>query len=339
MTGAYKTRGACLETELRSLRQQLEEANKHISNLQKKNQQAEMDLIEVRNRLASAKEDNLSLSSMIRRVQNRNTHLESIRKAVLSSIQDHSPEEDSNLPHTIDYLGHPLSAFKALDNETEPHTHGLRTSASDFGGRLLLQNALERSVLDRGPGCTQSYGVSPSERMSANANANANANIPSSPHLNFRTLEGKGMEGKGVGLRGVNGAAGSQPLGQGATGGASGSKSFATSEAGSGSGMNMGAGSGSLSQNDGREREREGGASGQGGATDGRSFFRAVRQKIEYERFQAFIGIVRQLNAKQLSRSECLQKAREIFGADHQDLIEDFNRMLARHPVAQPETC
>lgn len=77
-----------------------------------------------------------------------------------------------------------------------------------------------------------------------------------------------------------------------------------------------------------------------GGDVNGRTFFRSVRQRIDYNRFQTFISVVRSLNAKQISRKDCLNRASELFGADHPDLVEEFGKMLAQHTmVAHAEAC
>eukprot|EP00164_Ancoracysta_twista_P009406 GFYU01013913.1.p1 GENE.GFYU01013913.1~~GFYU01013913.1.p1 ORF type:complete len:323 (-),score=65.38 GFYU01013913.1:269-1141(-) len=64
---------------------------------------------------------------------------------------------------------------------------------------------------------------------------------------------------------------------------------------------------------------------------DGKDFFRQARIRLSYDQFNKFLTNIKNLNNHVQSRDETLAKAREIFGAENEDLYTTFRNLLSRH--------
>jgi hypothetical protein len=64
---------------------------------------------------------------------------------------------------------------------------------------------------------------------------------------------------------------------------------------------------------------------------DGKQFFRVVRTRLPFESFNAFLTIIKKLNAHEYSRETAVEEAKKIFGTENQDLLGDFQALISRH--------
>nr|XP_043621655.1 uncharacterized protein At4g15545 [Erigeron canadensis] len=70
---------------------------------------------------------------------------------------------------------------------------------------------------------------------------------------------------------------------------------------------------------------------GRASKIDGKEVFRQARSRLSYEQFSAFLANIKELNAQKQSREETLKKAEEIFGTDNKDLYLSFQALLNRN--------
>ena len=63
---------------------------------------------------------------------------------------------------------------------------------------------------------------------------------------------------------------------------------------------------------------------------DGKNFFKEARLRLSYENFSVFLGYVKKLNDKQITRERALLELKDIFGDEHEDLFEDFSALILR---------
>jgi hypothetical protein len=64
---------------------------------------------------------------------------------------------------------------------------------------------------------------------------------------------------------------------------------------------------------------------------DGKQFFRVVRTRLPFESFNAFLSIIKKLNAHEFTREAAVEEAKKIFGSDNMDLLGDFQALISRH--------
>lgn len=64
---------------------------------------------------------------------------------------------------------------------------------------------------------------------------------------------------------------------------------------------------------------------------DGKEFFRQARARLSYENFSQFLSNIKELNAHKQTRTETLERAKEIFGDDGGDLYVAFETLLVKH--------
>ncbi|CEL92652.1 unnamed protein product [Vitrella brassicaformis CCMP3155] len=88
ISNAYKSRVQNLDNELRNLKGLVDEKAGAISALQKKNSMLEVELLETRQRCDAMTEENKHLVATIKKLHRDIQRLESLRKAVLTSLQD-----------------------------------------------------------------------------------------------------------------------------------------------------------------------------------------------------------------------------------------------------------
>ena len=79
------------------------------------------------------------------------------------------------------------------------------------------------------------------------------------------------------------------------------------------------------------ERPASGGGKFDSAGKDGKQFFRVVRTRLPFESFNAFLTIIKKLNAHEYTRETAVEEAKKIFGADNQDLLGDFQALISRH--------
>ncbi|XP_071725759.1 uncharacterized protein At4g15545 isoform X1 [Rutidosis leptorrhynchoides] len=70
---------------------------------------------------------------------------------------------------------------------------------------------------------------------------------------------------------------------------------------------------------------------GRASKIDGKEVFRQARSRLSYEQFSAFLANIKDLNAHKQSREETLRKAEEIFGINNKDLYLSFQALLNRN--------
>ncbi len=79
------------------------------------------------------------------------------------------------------------------------------------------------------------------------------------------------------------------------------------------------------------ERPASGGGKFDSAGKDGKQFFRVVRTRLPFESFNAFLTIIKKLNAHEYSRETAVEEAKKIFGTENQDLLGDFQSLISRH--------
>ncbi|PHJ24506.1 hypothetical protein CSUI_001639 [Cystoisospora suis] len=156
VSNAYKTRVQAQDAEIRALKAQIAERSEQYSSLQKKHSSLEVQLFEATQRGNQLAEENKNLFATIKKLHRDILRLESLKKAVLNSIQeDHSDAEESSshkyyapedmlqstAPRTMSELNgvEDLSTpFLSKFNPTEPP---FLSSASHSGGTVLTSNS------------------------------------------------------------------------------------------------------------------------------------------------------------------------------------------------------
>ncbi|OMJ79683.1 hypothetical protein SteCoe_20248 [Stentor coeruleus] len=63
---------------------------------------------------------------------------------------------------------------------------------------------------------------------------------------------------------------------------------------------------------------------------NGKNFFREARLKLGYEIFSLFLGYIKRLNDKTITKEKALGELKDIFGHENSDLFEDFACLLLR---------
>lgn len=63
---------------------------------------------------------------------------------------------------------------------------------------------------------------------------------------------------------------------------------------------------------------------------DGKRFFAATRKRLSYEAFSEFLGYIKKVNNKDITREQALEEVRPVFGPENGDLYEDFVVLLTK---------
>ena len=79
------------------------------------------------------------------------------------------------------------------------------------------------------------------------------------------------------------------------------------------------------------DRPTSGGGKFDSAGKDGKQFFRVVRTRLPFESFNAFLTIIKKLNAHEYTRESAVEEAKKIFGSENQDLLGDFQALISRH--------
>ncbi|GIX62071.1 uncharacterized protein BcabD6B2_15060 [Babesia caballi] len=95
ISNAYKTRVTSLEAEIRTARAAVTEKAEQLSAFQKKYSSLEVQLIECTQRGNQLAEENRNLVATIKKLQRDIDRLESLKRAVLNSIQEDRGENDT----------------------------------------------------------------------------------------------------------------------------------------------------------------------------------------------------------------------------------------------------
>merc|ERR1719326_459049 len=61
---------------------------------------------------------------------------------------------------------------------------------------------------------------------------------------------------------------------------------------------------------------------------DGKAFFRQARSRLAQESFNQFLASIKRLNNQQQTREDTLAEARQLFGAQNEDLYVAFENLL-----------
>lgn len=64
--------------------------------------------------------------------------------------------------------------------------------------------------------------------------------------------------------------------------------------------------------------------------SEGKSFFREVRNRLSYDQFNLLLKNIKQLNSGLQSREEAIEKSRLIFGTENKDLFWKLTKLLNR---------
>ncbi|KAK1932875.1 hypothetical protein X943_001214 [Babesia divergens] len=159
ISNAYKTRVTSLEAEIRTVRAAVVEKSEHLAAFQKKYSSLEVQLIECTQRGNQLAEENRNLVSTIKKLQRDIDRLESLKRAVLNSIQeDHGDVDGDHRYYTTDDMLHSaaprtmleLSGADMLDasmmkrHTTKPINHGTCTNTPT----TLLNYAGENDSVD-----------------------------------------------------------------------------------------------------------------------------------------------------------------------------------------------
>jgi hypothetical protein len=83
--------------------------------------------------------------------------------------------------------------------------------------------------------------------------------------------------------------------------------------------------------NGGEQQRQASGGKFDSAGKDGKQFFRVVRTRLPFEAFNAFLTIIKKLNAHEYTRETAVEEAKKIFGNDNQDLLGDFQALISRH--------
>ncbi|GBE63063.1 hypothetical protein, conserved [Babesia ovata] len=96
ISNAYKTRVTSLEAEIRTVRAAVAEKSEHLAAFQKKYSSLEVQLIECTQRGNQLAEENRNLVSQIKKLQRDINRLETLKRAVLHSIQEDGPDVETD---------------------------------------------------------------------------------------------------------------------------------------------------------------------------------------------------------------------------------------------------
>lgn len=125
ISNAYKTRVQSLEAESRALKHQLDDKLVALTALQKKHSSLEVEMIEMQQRAAQLTEENKQLICTVRKLQKDIQRLESLKQAVLHSIQSEERDDDSRSASQLYLSGEYLQTAAPLtmqDINGEPAT-------------------------------------------------------------------------------------------------------------------------------------------------------------------------------------------------------------------------
>lgn len=67
------------------------------------------------------------------------------------------------------------------------------------------------------------------------------------------------------------------------------------------------------------------------GVTDGRQFFRLAKSKLTFEGFNSFLASIKKLNSGGQTREDTIDEVRALFGPEHKELFQGFERLLNSH--------
>eukprot|EP01066_Platyproteum_vivax_P009821 Platyproteum_vivax@DN4354_c0_g1_i2.p1 len=104
ISNAYKHRVNSLEAENRSMKGQLDEKTTQLAGFQKRLSSLEVELIESHQRANQLFEENKNLIQTTRKLQTNIQRLESLKQAVLSSIQGDAMDDETKVYNTSDFL-------------------------------------------------------------------------------------------------------------------------------------------------------------------------------------------------------------------------------------------
>jgi len=62
---------------------------------------------------------------------------------------------------------------------------------------------------------------------------------------------------------------------------------------------------------------------------DGRQFFHDLKAAVSADQFRRFTASIKSLNLNQCTKQDTLSVARDLFGTQHPDLYERFQRLIA----------
>eukprot|EP00923_Selenidium_pygospionis_P029466 GHVN01052564.1.p3 GENE.GHVN01052564.1~~GHVN01052564.1.p3 ORF type:complete len:198 (-),score=26.37 GHVN01052564.1:1625-2218(-) len=134
ISNAYKTRVQSLEAESRGLKHQLEDKANALTALQKKHSSLEVEMIEIHQRASQLGEENKSLINTVKKLHRDIQRLESLKQAVLNSIQSEERDDESRMYLTGDYLqtAAPLT-MQDLNGEHSADAYTRFTRHQDLG--------------------------------------------------------------------------------------------------------------------------------------------------------------------------------------------------------------
>ncbi|CDR96335.1 hypothetical protein, conserved [Babesia bigemina] len=96
ISNAYKTRVTSLEAEIRTVRAAVAEKSEHLAAFQKKYSSLEVQLIECTQRGNQLAEENRNLVAQIKKLQRDINRLETLKRAVLHSIQEDGTDVEAD---------------------------------------------------------------------------------------------------------------------------------------------------------------------------------------------------------------------------------------------------
>ncbi|XP_074307208.1 uncharacterized protein At4g15545 [Silene latifolia] len=296
---ALSTRVSILESELSSLRAEVNERDDVIVDLQSQIQSLDAGLSEATDRLNHAlneKEnlvkENSDLSNTVAKLRRDVAKLEVFRKTLMQSLQEEEDnparaQETKQLPSQLSLPAQPLSGDD--HNLVPPPVHSSTQSENLEHGNLPEDRDTDSSR----PRISQGLLLA-SQTSTPRFTPPGSPPIMSGSTSPTRTSKPASPRRHSVSFSTTRGMFDSLP--------SSTHSSFSSTGAGSG-------------------RPR----------VDGKEFFRQVRSRLSYEQFGAFLANVKELNSHKQTKEETLRKADEIFGPDNKDLYTTFEGLLSRN--------
>ncbi|KAK1444239.1 hypothetical protein BgAZ_101450 [Babesia gibsoni] len=147
ISNAYKTRVTSLEAEIRSVRAAAAEKAEQLASFQKKFSSMEVQLIECTQRGNQLAEENRNLITTVKKLQRDIDRLESLKRAVLHSIQEDRGDADGeHRYYTTDDMLHSAAprtmlASKTMQTQQLPIPQLLSSNKEAVDGRNFLKIA------------------------------------------------------------------------------------------------------------------------------------------------------------------------------------------------------
>jgi histone deacetylase complex regulatory component SIN3 len=66
---------------------------------------------------------------------------------------------------------------------------------------------------------------------------------------------------------------------------------------------------------------------------EGKMLFKMAREKLPFEKFNAFLKCIKSLNQGQIGKQDALEQSKNLFGSDNISLFNQFRQLLLRNEI------